>query len=52
MVFHLISLEEGDYASNAFNAFTNAGIATVKLATGNPMDWWLDTLVFRGVGTV
>jgi hypothetical protein len=52
MVFHLISLEEGDYASNAFNAFTNAGIATVKLATGNPMDWWLDTLVFRGAGTV
>ena len=52
MVFHLISLEEGDYASNAFNAFTNAGIATVKLATGNPMDWWLDVLVFRGAGTV
>lgn len=52
MVFHLISLEEGDYASNTFNAFTNAAIATVKLATGNPMDWWFDVLVLRGAGTV
>ena len=52
MVFHLISLEEGDYASNAFNAVNNAGIATTKLATGNPMYWWFDVLVLRGAGTV
>ncbi len=52
MVFHLISLEEGDYASNAFNAFNNAVIATVKLATGNPLDWWFDMFVLRGAGTI
>jgi hypothetical protein len=52
MVFHLISLEEGDYASNAFNAFNNAAIGTVKIATGNPLDWWFDVLVLRGASTV
>lgn len=52
MVFHLISLEEGDYASNAFNAFNNAAIAIVKIATGNPLEWWFDMFVLRGVGTV
>ena len=52
IVFHLISLEEGDYASNAWNAGNNALIATTKLATGNPLYWWFDVLVLRGAGTV
>ena len=52
IVFHLISLEEGDYASNAWNAGSNALIATTKLATGNPLYWWFDVLLLRGAGTV
>jgi murein DD-endopeptidase MepM/ murein hydrolase activator NlpD len=37
MVLHLFSLEKGDYASNAFNAFNFSLFGVVKLASGKPM---------------
>jgi hypothetical protein len=37
LVLHLFSLEKGDYASNAFNAFNFTFFGVVKLAAGKPM---------------
>jgi hypothetical protein len=51
-LLHLISLEEGDYASNAVNAASTAGFAIASGVRGAPAPWWLDTLLLRTGGTL
>ncbi len=51
MLLHLLSLEEGDYASNGFNATWNAFIGVGKVVAGRPimssgLEDWLMPLVF------
>lgn len=46
-LLHLISLEEGDYATNAFAAFDTAVLATHDGVERAPMPWYVDTLIMR-----
>lgn len=52
LLLHLLSLEEGDYASNSINAVVSVGAGAWKLSTRSPMNPWIENLVFRGVGTL
>jgi hypothetical protein len=51
LLFHLISLEEGDYASNIVNGVGAAGYGTWKAVKREPAPWWLEGLIFRFAGT-
>ncbi len=51
LLFHLISLEEGDYASNIVNGFGATGYGTWKVLKKEPAPWWLEGLLGRGLGT-
>jgi hypothetical protein len=51
-LLHLVSLEEGDHASNAVNAVSTAVLATASGVRGAPAPWWLDTLLLRTGGTL
>lgn len=48
---HLLSLEEGDYASNLVNAGLNGYFVFDKAYRREPLPWWLDALLLRGTGT-
>lgn len=48
-VLHLLSLEEGDYASNAVLAAETAALALVDGLAHRPLPWWADTLLMRTV---
>jgi hypothetical protein len=52
MIAHLISLEEGDYASNAWNAMFNFTFGLAKILHKQPLPWWFETLVCRMLGTI
>ena len=47
LLFHLISLEEGDYASNILNGIGATGYGTWKALKREPPPWWLDGLIGR-----
>jgi hypothetical protein len=47
LLLHLISLEEGDYVSNTFHAFSQTGIGTYKLAKREPVNSLFEWLVLR-----
>lgn len=46
-LLHLISLEEGDYATNAFAALDTAMLALHDGLVKAPMPWYVDTLIMR-----
>ena len=47
LLFHLISLEEGDYASNILNGIGATGYGTWKALKREPPPWWLEGLIGR-----
>ena len=51
LLFHLISLEEGDYASNIVNGLGATGYGTWKVFKKEPAPWWMEGLIGRGAGT-
>ena len=51
LLFHLISLEEGDYASNIVNGVGATGYGTWKVFKKEPAPWWMEGLLGRGLGT-
>ena len=51
LLFHLISLEEGDYASNIVNGAGATGYGTWKVFKKEPAPWWMEGLLGRGLGT-
>ncbi len=50
-LLHLLSLEEGDYASNLVNMFGGTLWAIWKVAEDKPPPWWLEGLIVRTFGT-
>lgn len=46
-LLHLVSLEEGDYAGNAFAALNTATLALADGTIGAPLPWYVDTLLMR-----
>jgi len=52
MLLHLISLEEGDYASNSVNSAANLGLAIYEILKRKPFPWWLEWLLIRVLGTL
>jgi hypothetical protein len=51
MLFHLISIEEGDHLSNIWNAVGGAGYGTWKALKRKPFPWYLEGPA-RGAGTL
>lgn len=52
LLLHLLSLEEGDYASNAVNGAVNLGLGLNHFFRRNPLPWWAEWPLLRILGTL
>ncbi len=51
-LLHLLSLEEGDYASNAVNSAVNLGLGLNHVFRKTPLPWWAEWPLLRILGTL
>jgi hypothetical protein len=52
LLLHLLSLEKGDYASNAINGAVNLGLGLNHIFRQNPLPWWVEWPLLRILGTL